>query len=309
MLINTHADTFYQYMLGDKDSYEMAFMLANKHWCFFQMPHKPRLALSDLILPAKPHSKVCILALSWLCCRAWIINRAQHHQNAKCFTCDIILLSAASGQALTARAQACSIEPSCNALHSCNLEKAANLQATKPYHQILGKFQSSPEGEAMFFHRTMNKLKPVSSPDMQLLVPTLMTEPIGAQKFIRHLHYEPDIHRQHPDWPGEDNKALQQSSVKVAASCGDVTGEQDTKVIQKQLYLQAQMPLCNGENVSEASKAVIAIPLQWIDASSLAGMYAAYGFLEEAMTSFLWHDHMQKLTRSYSLINARVQEA
>lgn len=46
MWINLRAKIMYQYVLGDKDTFEMGFMLAWKHAQFFRIPTPPRTALS-----------------------------------------------------------------------------------------------------------------------------------------------------------------------------------------------------------------------------------------------------------------------
>lgn len=48
--INLWADVMYQYVLGDKDTYEMGFMLSNKHEQFFRIPAPPRTAVTQRML-------------------------------------------------------------------------------------------------------------------------------------------------------------------------------------------------------------------------------------------------------------------
>lgn len=50
VLINSHSDIMYQHMYGDKDSYEMAFMMAGKQKLFSQVPHRNRMALADMVI-------------------------------------------------------------------------------------------------------------------------------------------------------------------------------------------------------------------------------------------------------------------
>jgi hypothetical protein len=46
--LNSHAELLYQHMLGDKDLFEVAFMLANKHEEFNRIPFSPGVPLSPL---------------------------------------------------------------------------------------------------------------------------------------------------------------------------------------------------------------------------------------------------------------------
>ena len=51
LLINSHSDIMYKHTYGDKDTFQMAFMMAGKSDSFFQVPHRLRMALSDLVEP------------------------------------------------------------------------------------------------------------------------------------------------------------------------------------------------------------------------------------------------------------------
>ncbi len=46
--LNSHAELLYQHMLGDKDTFEIAFMLAGKHSQFHRVPISPGVPLSKL---------------------------------------------------------------------------------------------------------------------------------------------------------------------------------------------------------------------------------------------------------------------
>ena len=46
--LNSHAELLYQHMLGDKDTFEMAFMLAGKHPQFHRVAISPGVPLSKL---------------------------------------------------------------------------------------------------------------------------------------------------------------------------------------------------------------------------------------------------------------------
>ena len=46
--LNSHAELLYKHMLGDKDTFEMAFLLAGKQRLYNRVPHGPGLPLSQL---------------------------------------------------------------------------------------------------------------------------------------------------------------------------------------------------------------------------------------------------------------------
>lgn len=46
--LNSHAQLLYAHMLGDKDTFEIAFMLASKHEQFFRIPYSPGVPLTAL---------------------------------------------------------------------------------------------------------------------------------------------------------------------------------------------------------------------------------------------------------------------
>ena len=46
--LNSHAELLYQHMLGDKDTFEMAFMLAGKHTDFHRVRISPGVPLTRL---------------------------------------------------------------------------------------------------------------------------------------------------------------------------------------------------------------------------------------------------------------------
>ena len=50
MWINIWAEVMYQYVLGDKDTFEMGFMLSNKHDQFFRVLTPPRTAVTQRVM-------------------------------------------------------------------------------------------------------------------------------------------------------------------------------------------------------------------------------------------------------------------
>ena len=46
--LNSHAELLYKHMLGDKDTFEMAFMLAGKHEQFHRIAYSPGIPLTAL---------------------------------------------------------------------------------------------------------------------------------------------------------------------------------------------------------------------------------------------------------------------
>lgn len=48
MWLNLWSDILYAYMLGDKDTFEIGFMLSGHHEDFHRNPNLPRAAFSDL---------------------------------------------------------------------------------------------------------------------------------------------------------------------------------------------------------------------------------------------------------------------
>ena len=46
MFINLWSDIMYKHVLGDKDTFEMGFMLAEKHAAFYRVPTPPRAAFT-----------------------------------------------------------------------------------------------------------------------------------------------------------------------------------------------------------------------------------------------------------------------
>ena len=46
--LNSHAELLYKHMLGDKDTFEIAFMLAGKHSQFHRVPISPGVPLSKM---------------------------------------------------------------------------------------------------------------------------------------------------------------------------------------------------------------------------------------------------------------------
>ena len=54
--LNSHAELLYRHMLGDKDLFEVAFMLAGRHADFTRIPYSPGVPLTLLQRGVRQHS-------------------------------------------------------------------------------------------------------------------------------------------------------------------------------------------------------------------------------------------------------------
>ena len=65
LFLNTWSSVLYKLVLGDKDLWEVAFMLAGKHRLFYRIPVQPRSAMTILqdVSLCSSDEEVCILPL------------------------------------------------------------------------------------------------------------------------------------------------------------------------------------------------------------------------------------------------------
>ena len=60
VFLNSYHDILYKYAYGDKDLFEMAFLLAGKADYFYRAPNLPRIPMMDSWLLASPTSSACL---------------------------------------------------------------------------------------------------------------------------------------------------------------------------------------------------------------------------------------------------------